>query len=337
MDTDAANKAPARYDYWGSWKNGFADPRQPSASQPQAPPPRAVVSFERADKIEPKPTQWLIEDWLVRDTLVGLVGQTGTCKSFLAIDWACRVATGMPWLSSRVEQGQVFMLAGEGRSGLRKRIQAWETYTGTTIADAPLYIADNLPGMVDIGNTTAIIQAITDVADAGFFETGNDPSLIIVDTVARGMAGANENDAGDMGRFISALDWIRTTWSCTVLAVHHTGHGESDRARGSSAFRAALDAEFMVKAEGNSITVRSTKSKDWRAADPVCLKRVEIEVERGVERPETSLILTESINSGTERERKAKVYRLRDEGKSYTEITGITGIPKTTAYRWCNP
>jgi putative DNA primase/helicase len=32
-----------------------------------------------------------------------------------------------------------------------------------------------------------------------------------------------------------------------VLLVHHSGHGDKDRARGSSAIRAAVDVELLTK------------------------------------------------------------------------------------------
>jgi len=87
-------------------------------------PCRRRVTFTRADHIEHKPVDWLIENWIARDSLVGLVGQPGACKSFLALDLACRVATGTHWHGCSVKRGQVFLLAGEGMGGLRKRIRA---------------------------------------------------------------------------------------------------------------------------------------------------------------------------------------------------------------------
>ncbi len=302
---------------------------------------RPLVQFQRADQIQPKPTDWLVEGWLPKDSLVGLVGASGTCKSFLALDWSCRVATGSSWLESKVARGQVYYLAGEGRAGIRKRIAAWEQFTGTPINDAPLYIADSLPGLLDPFNAAAVVQAITDVADADFFQTGDDPSLIVIDTVARAMAGGNEDSAGDMGKLISSLDWLRQTWNATVMVVHHTGHGEAERARGSSAFRAALDAEYLTKADGNTVILRATKGKDWRLPDPIALKRVQVElqgqwndVEREMERPETSLVLADTLDGGTEAQRKVQVYRLHDEGKTFQQIADLTRIPKTTVYRW---
>ncbi|MNX69599.1 hypothetical protein D3C86_1008230 [compost metagenome] len=51
----------------------------------------------------------------------------------------------------------------------------------------------------------------------------------------------------------------------TILLIHHTGKNEENGARGSSAFRAALDAEYLIKREGSDVhalTLACTKMKD---------------------------------------------------------------------------
>lgn len=72
------------------------------------------VSFTRADEYSPQPVKWLIEDWLVDDTLAALVGPSGSGKSFLAIDWAVRVATGTPWLGRKSEARRRFYFGRRG-------------------------------------------------------------------------------------------------------------------------------------------------------------------------------------------------------------------------------
>jgi hypothetical protein len=65
-----------------------------------------------------------------------------------------------------------------------------------------------------------------------------------------------------MMEFINQIDGIRDQFGCTVVLVHHTGHGQDsqNRARGSSAFRAAMDWELLVD-KSKSCTVW-TKQKD---------------------------------------------------------------------------
>lgn len=95
-------------------------------------------------------------------------------------------------------------------------------------------------------------------------ECGEKVELIIFDTLARCFGGSDENDARDMGAFIEGCDVIKRETGATVLVVHHSGKDEAKGARGSSAFRAALDAEFNIKREGEAkaLVLTCTKMKD---------------------------------------------------------------------------
>lgn len=300
-----------------------------------------LISFTRADLVEVKPTSWLIEDWLVTDTLAGLVAPSGACKSFLAVAWSCCIATGTLWAGRNVKQGAVFYLAGEGRSGLRKRIAAWEKATGVSIAKAPLYLADGLPFLCDDNNTAATIESIAEIAEALFFESGCEPVLIVIDTVARAMAGANENAAEDMGRLIRAMDWLRGSWKgATVLSVHHTGHdpGNQERGRGSSAYRAALDSEFVIAPGEPLITLKPTKCKDWRPPPALTLRRTEIPVEtpgmNGTVITETSLVLSDDAGGLRENLKRTRAMELHAQGQSLRAIEVATGVSKSSLQRW---
>lgn len=300
-----------------------------------------VVSFTRADLVEFRPTEWLIDGWLVRNTLAGLVGPSGSGKSFLAIDWACRIATGRPWFGGRVHRGGVFYLAGEGRQGLRKRVAAWESHFETPIAGAPLYLADSLPFLCEPSQAIGTIDAIEALSDELMFNCGGaEPALVVIDTVARAMGGANENSAEHMGQLVRAMDWVRERWRSTVLAVHHTGHEAGDRARGSSAFRAALDSEFVLKPSDADVLLTATKAKDWTKPQNTMLRKVPVPVEilgpDGEPLRDSSLILQSSVQASMEEVKRRQAVQLRAAGKSYAEITRETGIPKATLSRMLN-
>jgi hypothetical protein len=302
---------------------------------------RQLVNFARADQIELKPVDWLIKGWLVRDTLAALVAPSGAGKSFLAIDWACRIATGAPWYGRDVKQGGVFYLAGEGRQGLRKRIGAWEAFHKQPIAKAPLFIADGLPALADLGTAAEVIRCIQDTAEEMFFDSGSEPELVVIDTLARAMAGADENSTADMGAVIGSLDWMRREWKCTVLLLHHTGHATADRARGSSALYAALDSEFLIKPGDNAFSLKASKCKDWRPPDPLALRWAEVEIavpnedpDGPAEVPESSRAIADDQGAVVERSRLDTVLYLAKELQlSEREIVKQTGIAKTTVHR----
>lgn len=305
---------------------------------PQTTQLRPVVSFTRADLVQFRPTDWLIDGWLVRNSLAGLVGPSGAGKSFLAIDWACRVATGLPWIGGRVHRGGVFYLAGEGRQGLRKRVAAWESHFETPIAGAPLYLADGLPFLCEPSQAIGAIDAIEAMADELLFNCGGaEPALVVIDTVARAMGGANENSSEHMGQLIRAMDWLRDRWQATVLAVHHTGHDAADRARGSSAFRAALDSEFLMKPNDADVLLSATKAKDWTKPANTTLRKVPVPVEivgtDGQPLRDSSLVLQTSVQASMDEVKRRRALLLRKQGMTVRDIAMELALPKTNVER----
>jgi hypothetical protein len=304
-----------------------------------APPARPLVTFERVGAIQAKPIDWLVTGLLARDTLAALVGPSGCGKTFAYCSLAYHVALGLPWFGREVAVGAVFILAGEGRTGLRKRFAGLEKHHGTPLASAPLFIADGLPTLCTDANAASVIQAIQTAADDAFFANGGaEPALVIIDTVARAMGGANENAAADMGALVAAMDWIRNTWGATVLAIHHTGHENGDRARGSSAFFAAMDTELLLRAGDDILTLKTSKAKDWPSAQPIGLRRQVIEV--GVPSvdvegvpvtvPETTLVLVDDAGAEVGRSKADTVEWYAANGYSQRATARETRIRLAT-------
>ena len=77
------------------------------------------------------------------------------------------------------------------------------------------------------------------------------------------MGGLDENSAKDMGELIRTADKLKDDYQCAVMLVHHTGHTNPDRARGSTAFKGALDTEIIVSPLGDyDFTTKCEKQKD---------------------------------------------------------------------------
>lgn len=247
-------------------------PSEPASPPPQgnltAPAPPPPLRLTRADQITMRPPRWLLRGTLERDTFALIFGDPGCGKSFLAIDWACRVATGTPWRGHDVRAAPVVYLAGEGQNGLGRRISAWQAHHGVSITGAPLFIGPAL-AIPEPGELMKLIAALDAQPEP--------PALVVLDTLARCFGGGDENSTQDMSRFVVACDAIRRRFGCTVLVVHHTGHADKHRARGAIALKAALDAEYRLS-NFVGLKLSATKMKEAETPPPLGLELVRVEL-----------------------------------------------------------
>jgi len=252
-------------------------PAQGNLVAPPAPSPPSRIRLTRADQIEMRPPHWLLRGMLERDTFALIFGDPGCGKSFLAIDWACRVATGTPWRGHDVRSGPVVYVAGEGQQGFGRRIRAWSEHHGVSLTDMPLYLAPAV-AIPSPGDLIALVTAI----DAGVTVHHGQPVLIVLDTLARCFGGGDENSTKDMSAFVLVCDAIRQRFGCTILVVHHAGHGDKSRARGAIALKAALDAEYRL-ANDTGLLLTATKMKDAEMPPPLALELVTVELPGAVD------------------------------------------------------
>ena len=194
--------------------------------------------------------QWLIKGILPEKGLCGLVGETGGYKSFGLIEMGESLARGVDFFGRKSKQVNVLFALGEGRHGITARQKGLQIARGYSDYPENLYIC----GAFDMLSKPAC-QMVSD------FIKENDIGAIFIDTFARSFHG-EENSAKDMSEGVGNMEEFFIKAGATVVCVHHTGHGSKDRARGSSVWRAALDAEIgFVKSDGG-ITVKCWKQKD---------------------------------------------------------------------------
>ncbi|MGJ7570859.1 AAA family ATPase [Variovorax sp. RB2P76] len=217
-----------------------------------------------------KPIDWLIRDYLEADCLALLFADPGVGKSFMAIDMACCIATGQQWHGKAVTKGAVFIIAGEGHNGLIRRFKAWEIANSVDLKGAPLYVSHKAAAFSDDDSAEAVIKAVRALAS----ETGAQPRLIVIDTVARNFGPGDENSTKEMGEFIQNLDALKHEFKATVLLVHHSGHADKGRARGSMALKGALDAEYRLERDDDAKLIRfeATKMKDAEFPEPLSFR-----------------------------------------------------------------
>lgn len=195
----------------------------------------------------------LVGDLLHLDTLARIIGPSGHMKSFVTIDLAGHIGTGMRWHGQYVRQGTVVYLVAEGSRGIRQRVRAWEKHYRTRM-DNVLFLPR--PVQARGPEWDVLIEAMRRLQ----------PQLIVIDTQARVSVGVEENSNTELGIVIERMDDLRRATEACVLLIHHTGH-VGEHGRGASAAKGALQSEMHVSKKGDSasnivITLKVGKQKD---------------------------------------------------------------------------
>jgi len=234
--------------------------------------------FRRLGTGEIVPPDYLIKPLMERAAFVLVYGPSGKGKSFIVYDMAACVATGKDWHGYKVKQGSVLIIYGEGGSGIDRRLAGWSIKNKESLDDAPLFGNERpliLTNDKDIEALIAYIEHRIEIDGA--------PALIVVDTLARALGGADERVGSDLNKLITALSEIIAQYDCTILLVHHTGHSAAaqNRARGASELPAAVDQEFRVEPydEAGIITgtlFTPTKNKDGKLLDALVFDMFEV-------------------------------------------------------------
>lgn len=237
------------------------------------PEPPSIKITRYADIEAALATPDLVEDYLGTAAMSVLYGESNSGKTFFATNLGFYIANGWEWNGRQVERTGVIYCALEGSHGIRNRIAALKIEFG--VEDVPLGIVTVPLDMCQSdSDTTALIAAIKAEAEAIDFPIG----FIVMDTVARALAGGNENAPDDMGALVRNGDLIRAATGAHLMWIHHSGKDAARGARGHSSLRAATDTEIEVSAEGQARTARVTKQREYECAGEFefTLKVVEI-------------------------------------------------------------
>ena len=245
--------------------------------------PKGMVTFTRADEVlrQVDNPDWLIKDVVEKESLMCIFGKPKSGKSFIAIAMAAAIAKGESFYGNESFSKPVMYVCGEGQRGVKRRLAAWQQGM-FDLTGVPLYLSDRAVRVNDPDDFKMLeleIEALTQqVGEIG---------MIVIDTFQRNFVG-NENSAEDVGNFINKLDGLISHYKCCVCLVHHTGHGNSDRGRGSSVMGASLDYEFKVdredKAVGDNIeeqmfvTFEQTLNKDGQGMSEKSFVFKEVEI-----------------------------------------------------------
>jgi hypothetical protein len=268
---------------------------------------------------DPEP---LIDNVLDQGTTALLYGKHGTFKTFIAMDWAASVGIGRRWQGRNTKQRRVLYVAGEGAFGFKRRLDAWEAGWQTQLNDDDLHILPhpvNLTRTIDVAHLAALIE-------------WNGYGLVVLDTLARCMFGADENSAKDCGIVVDAMTRLlghTPGGRGVILGVHHSGK-DGKTFRGSSVFEAGAETVYSTIRDGAVVILNREKRKDGPEYDRHELKLDPING--------TGSVAISVHREGGQTERADKllstfVQHFASIGASKSELRNVAEMPSATFHR----
>lgn len=222
-------------------------------------------ALSTAGLFQQEPAVALVDGLLYRDTIAMLYGRSGAGKSFFATDLAFHLENDnlSTWHGLQVGTSAFVYVVAEGAGGMAKRVDAWQKAHDLKVEEGKGCAW--VPFPVNLHDRR-------EAEDFAAWADAEAPGLIIFDTLARCTAGADENSTKDMGIVVDNAHHIREATGACVLLVHHTGHAVTNRARGNSALVGAVDTELELSEANGALTLRNTKQKDGRRAQPMTFR-----------------------------------------------------------------
>ena len=225
---------------------------------------RLVSAAEFAANVEAQ--RFLVYGHLPARGLAQFYGDPGCGKTPYALSLALHVAGGLPtWFGHDVERhGSVVYMVGEDAGGIRDRMVAQCDASGLKVEDLDMHVSTMPAKLLD---PMDVLEWVKDIKAA----CAGSCALLVVDTQQANFGPGNENSTEDAGNFLDNLKAVTRHLGCLVLLVHHTGHAEKGRGRGSSAIPGAMDAQFVIERSGRGmvVTASPTKSKNWKDPEPL--------------------------------------------------------------------
>lgn len=176
---------------------------------------------------------WLIEGLWAHQGVGVIGGEPKCCKSFLALDIAVAVASGMACLRQYAVKrpGRVLLFAAEdAHHVVRERLRGICSAAGTDLLTLDVHVVRDAAIRLDLEADQACLrEAVARLR----------PRLLILDPFVR-LHGISESAAGEVARVLGFLRELQREFGCAVLLVHHMRKG-AENVRGGQALRGSSD------------------------------------------------------------------------------------------------
>lgn len=248
MEAAERRNHPERFDAMGNYIprpghiTAVATPDKPE----MVPPPRRLITMADAEELLAKSegTQWLIEPWLKRGTIVQVYGYSGHGKSMFVQHACAALSSGQKyfgpfevWRAGRVlyldfEMGQAtiarrLMEMRQMHGDTGDRLQIWSPFLETAHVDF------NSP------NGMPLLQSVI---------SATNPDVVVIDTVRSAWPGLAENSAEDWGKINKLAITLRNAGLGVILVHHSNKPGEDNLGReaGSTNQLTTLETQLRI-------------------------------------------------------------------------------------------
>jgi Bifunctional DNA primase/polymerase, N-terminal/AAA domain len=256
-----------------------------------------------------------------------LFGETNLGKTFIALNMGVHIAQGAAWMGQKTRQAGVLVLAYEGLramplrlAALRKQFPAhdWNLLPLAVIAMRAPLVDERTLDQNTLPGRKRLQKAINRFTE----RAGRPPGLIIVDTYSKALGGST-SDEGLATKFSNMAQGLIEAYDATVLRIHHPGHTNKDRARGSYSLRAGVDSDIHVE-DG---TIHMSKQRDGRKRSfGFQLETVTLGHDQDGTSVTSCIVIPAVINALDLTERQAKVMGLVLDAAGGRDEAGRRGV-----------
>ena len=237
------------------WRSKTQDDRKESQfEEALSGPPRK--RFINASSLSGKPIpsrEWLVENWIPKNTVTTLYGDGGTGKSLAAGQLAVSTALSRPWLGLPTMGGRALYLSAEDdMDELHRRLADIVRAEGTHLGALTNLEISSLAGedallagvMKDHSLKPTPLFAELEAQVAQF-----KPVLVVADTLAD-FHPANENERAQARQFIGIMRGLAIRQRCSVLLLAHpslTGLNSGTGTSGSTAWNNSVRSRLYMQ------------------------------------------------------------------------------------------
>lgn len=218
----------------------------------------SMPTVTKAGEFRPKIDIPFVVKNLFKPGEVGMIaGAPGLGKSTVTASIAAHAAQGRDFGGLSVKNAVVIYYAAEDAYGVLCRAHPYMREPACT--NAPFYVVHGAPNLLDSETPEKVARFV----EAKMNEHRCEQALVIFDTLNRCIGEADENSSTAMGTVVGNAGYIAQVANASVVFVHHTGNGNPDRPRGSSAFHGNVDCLCLL-----------SKSNDDAASKVVLLNAI---------------------------------------------------------------